>query len=217
MMRATHELAPAAWVGTALLAIALASAAGASAGTPTAQAPTVPLPPSVRDSPGWTPASDPDSLDEILGYRRHARLVKMEFHGGAKSLDELGREVCAALHSGNPDSLLALSLKSDEFRVILWPEFPASRPATGLHWDEAWQMLWGHLNGGSVAAVREAEGHDYFLIGVQKTRTRQYKNFRLHEGITLTARDNEGTVRSFSFIRAIAERKGRFRIYSLRD
>jgi hypothetical protein len=52
---------------------------------------------------------------------------------------------------------------------------------------------------------------------VHKARTREYRNFRLHEGITVTARDNQGTLRSFSFIRAIAERKGRFRIYSMRD
>lgn len=214
-MRATRSLAPAAWVGLVLLASSPAHAAGASAGTTVPQAPSHAV--SVQDSPGWTPARDPDSLDEVLGRRRHAKTVRMEFHGGPRSFDELGRAVCAALQSGRPDSLLALSLRSDEFRVILWPEFPASRPATGLRWDDAWQILWGHLNGGSVSAVREAEGHDYTLVEVHKARTREYRNFRLHEGITVTARDNQGTLRSFSFIRAIAERKGRFRIYSMRD
>jgi hypothetical protein len=214
-MRATHILAPAAWVGLVLLASSPAHAAGDSAGTTVTQAHSHPV--SVQDSPGWTPAHDPDSLDEVLGRRRNAKPVRMEFHGGPRSFDELGRAVCAALQSGRPDSLLSLSLSSDEFRVILWPEFPASRPATGLHWDDAWQILWGHLNGGSVSAVREAEGHDYTLVEVHKARTREYRNFRLHEGITVTARDNQGTLRSFSFIRAIAERKGRFRIYSMRD
>lgn len=214
-MRATRSIAPAAWVGLVLLASSPAHAAGASAGTTATQAPSHPV--SVQDSPGWTPAHDPDSLDEVLGRRRHAKPVRMEFHGGPRSFDELGRAVCAALHSGRSDSLMALSLRSDEFRVILWPEFPASRPATGLRWDDAWQILWGHLNGGSVSAVREAEGHDYTLVEVHKARTREYRNFRLHEGITVTARDNQGTLRSFSFIRAIAERKGRFRIYSMRD
>ena len=215
-MRATPPYAPAAWVGLALLALALAGAAGASAGTPTSQAPPPP-PVSVRDSPGWVPANDPDSLDEVLGRRRNAKAVKMEFHGGPKSFDEMGRAVLGALHSGRPESLMALSLRSDEFRIILWPEFPQSRPATGLRWDDAWPVLWGHLNGGSIQAVREAEGHDYTLVDIHKARTREYRNFKLHEGITVTARDNEGALVTFSFIRAIAERKGRFRIYSMRD
>lgn len=191
----------------------------APAGTPPGGAPLVLTigAPSVRDSPGYVPLHDPDSLDEELGRRRNAKRVSMEFHGGPKSLDEMGRAVCAAIHSGRPDSLMALSLKSDEFRVILWPEFPQSRPATGLRWDDAWQMLWGHLNGGSVSAVREGEGKDYLFVSLSKARTREYRNFRLHEGITLTARDEAGELVTFSFIRAIAERKGRFKIYSMRD
>jgi len=215
MKRANRSLTPAAWVGLLLLASWPASHAGASAGITVAQAPRPPV--SIKDSPGWTPANDADSLDEALGRRRNAKPVRMEFHGGARSLDELGRSVCAALHSGQPDSLMALSLRSDEFRLILWPEFPQSRPATGLHWDDAWPILWGHLIGGSVSAVREAEGHDYMLVGVRKTSTREYRNFRLHEGITVLAHDEQGTLHTFSFIRAVAERKGRLRIYSMRD
>lgn len=215
MMRANRSFTPAAWVGLLLLASWPASHAGASAGTTVAQAPRSSV--SIQDSPGYVPARDPDSLDEVLGRRRNARAVDMPFHGGPRTLDDLGRAVCAALHSGRPDSLLALSLRSDEFRMILWPEFPQSRPATGLRWDDAWPILWGHLNGGSVSAVREAEGHDYMLVGVHTARTREYRNFRLHEGITVLAHDEEGTLHTLSFIRAIAERKGRFRIYSMRD
>jgi len=40
---------------------------------------------------------------------------------------------------------------------------------------------------------------------------------RLHEGVTFLARDDQGSLHAFSFIRAVAERKGRFRIHSMRD
>ena len=114
--------------------------------------------------------------------------------------------------------MLALCVTSAEFRTILWPEFPQSRPATGLRWEDAWSALWGRLNGGSVSATREFGGHDYTILGVEPTAaTVLYKNFKLHNGITIVAKDDVGAVRRFTFIRSIAERKGRFKIYSLAD
>ena len=44
-----------------------------------------------------------------------------------------------------------------------------------------------------------------------------YKNFKLHNGITIVAKDDEGKTHRFPFIRSIAERKGRFKIYSMAD
>jgi hypothetical protein len=172
---------------------------------------------SVRDSPGYVPLHDPDSLAEALGRRPNAPRVQMEFHGGPRSLDELGRAVCHALHTGAPDSMLALCVKSDEFRVILWPEFPQSRPATGLHWDDAWMILWARLNGGSIQAVREFGDHYWELVRLEYAAVVPYKNFRLYNGITVTVKNDEGEVSRFTFIRSIAQRKGRFKIYSMRD
>ena len=163
------------------------------------------------------PLNDPDSLDEALGRRHNAQKVQMEFHGGPTSLTLLGKAVCRALHTGVPDSMLALCVKSDEFRVILWPEFPQSRPATGLRWDDAWVILWGRLNGGSVSSVREYEDHYYEFVKIEYRSLMPYRNFRLYNGITITAKSDEGKIVSFEFIRSIAERKGRFKIYSMRD
>lgn len=188
---------------------------GASAGSP------VPAPatqPSVRDSPGYVPLVDADSAADRLGRRPDAPLVSMPFTGGARSIDALARAVCGAFHVQSVDSMLALCVDSKEFREILWPEFPQSRPATGLRWDDAWQILWARLNGGSVSAVRENGGHVYTLVRVERTAaTVQYKNFKLHNGITLVLKDDEGQVKRLTWIRSVAERKGRFKIYSMSD
>ena len=173
--------------------------------------------PSVKDSPGYVPLHDPDSLAETLGRRPNAPKVKMEFHGGARSMEALGEAVCHALHTNQPDSMLALCVRSDEFRVILWPEFPQSRPATGLRWDDAWLILWGRLNGGSVSSVREYEDHYYRFLSIQEGEVVKYNNFKLHNRITIQAKSYEGVIQSFTFIRSIAERKGRFQIYSMSD
>ncbi len=210
-MRARSSRCSRALLALALLAILAGAALAADASSSAPQAP------SVKDSPGYVPLHDPDSLAEVLGRRPDAPKVKMEFHGGAKSLDALGREVCRAFHTGVPDSLLALCVRSDEFRVILWPEFPQSRPATGLRWDDAWQILWGRLNGGSVASVRENRDHVWTFLRITEQEVKRYNNFKLHNGIRLYARSDVGDTLVFDRIRSIAERKGRFKIYSMRD
>ena len=69
-----------------------------------------------------------------------------------------------------------------------------------------------------MAAVRENGGHVYTLVGVERTATTvSYKNFKLHNGITLVLKDDEGQVRRLAWIRSVAERRGRFKIYSMRD
>ncbi len=156
-------------------------------------------------------------MDVVLGRRRNAPLIHELFHGGRPSLNGLGRAVCHALHAGIPDSMLALCVKSDEFRVILWPEFPQSRSITGLHWDDGWLFLYGRLNGGSVAAVREYGSSRWDFIKLKYEKLEPYRNFRLYRKVTITARSDEGQIEDFGFVRSIAERKGRFKIYSMRD
>ncbi|MFM7231003.1 MAG: hypothetical protein ACKO3S_03365 [bacterium] len=173
---------------------------------------------SVKDSPGYVPLQDPDSLAERLGRRPNAKAVSMPFQGGARSLDDLGRAVCRALHRGSVDSVMALAVTPEEFRVILWPEFPQSRPATGLRWEDGWSTLAGRLNGGSVAATRDLGGEWYEFQRIERTApSMRYRNFAMHNGIVIVAKDGQGTVHRFTFVRAVVERKGRFKLYSLKD
>ena len=173
--------------------------------------------PSVKDSPGYVAPSDPDSAAERLGRRADAPYVRMPFTGGAKSLKALGEAVLGAFHAESADSMLRLGVTADEFRDILWPEFPQSRPATGLHWDDAWPVLYGRLNGGSIASIREFGGHHYTLLRVETAAVVPYKNFKLHNGITIVARDDEGREVRYTTLRSVAERRGRFKIYSMFD
>jgi len=53
---------------------------------------------------------------------------------------------------------------------------------------------------------------------VERTGTAtEYRNFKLHPGFVIVARDDEGHEQRFDWIRSVAERKGRFKIYSMRD
>lgn len=208
MSARTHAIRERAIAG--LLALALMGALAPASAGPAA-------PPSVKDSPGYAPPSDPDSSAERLGRRMDAPAVSMPFTGGARSVKALAEAILGALHTERADSMLKLSVTQDEFRVILWPEFPQSRPATGLLWEDAWPVLYGRLNGGSLAAVREYGGHVYTLSRVETTSITPYRNFKLHNGVTLVAKDDTGREVRFTGVRAIAERRGRFKIYSMSD
>ena len=207
---------PVAAATAALFFVVLASA---RASTPTsAPPPSGERRGSVTLEPGYVPPNDPESSSVRIGRRVNAPLVSKPFTGGARSLEELGRKVCHALDDESADSLFALTVQEDEFRDILWPEFPMSRPATGITWQDGWLFLYGRLHQGSAIAIREHGGHSYQFVRFDRAdSTTHYKNFKLHNGLILVARDEAGKTEQFTWLRSVAERKGRFKIYSLSD
>jgi len=172
---------------------------------------------SVSRLPGYAPLVDPESTSVVIGRRLNAPVVDRPFHGGARSLDDLGRAICRALHHGDRDSLLALCITDDEFRDILWREFPQSRPATGLQWDDAWKILYARLHAGCSHARRDLGGHYYEFLRFDESPPTRYKNFALHQHLVLVVKDDQGRVQQWTWLRAVAERKGRFKIYSTED
>ena len=184
-------------------------------------APTLPAPkprPSVKDSPGYIPLVDPESSSVVIGRRLNAPAVSMPSKGGTRSLDDLGRAVCVALQTRAPDSLHRLCIDQEEFRVILWREFPQSRPVTGLQWDDAWRVLDMRLISGSRGASSDHGGRKYDFVRFERTDTTAlYRNFKLHNGLVLVARNDQGELERWGWLRSVAERRGRFKIYSMRD
>jgi hypothetical protein len=210
--------APLAWILLLVLAIPIAGAVIAHA----QGAPAAPAPPekhgSVTQEPGYYPPNDPESSSVRIGRRVDAPLVQKPFSGGARSLNELGRRVCHALDYEKADSLFSLAVQEDEFRDILWPEFPQSRPATGITWQDGWLFLCGRNHQGSAQAIRDYGGHVYQFVRFDRyDSTMHYKNFSLHRGLILVARDDEGNIREFHWMRSAVERNGRFKIYSMND
>jgi hypothetical protein len=200
----------------AITATATATAA-AQVGAPRDTA-MPPRRPSVRDSPGWYPSVDPESMSVVIGRRLNAPRVSTPFRGGARSLDDLGRRVCRALHHSAVDSLIMLCVTEGEFRDILWREFPQSRPATGLTWQDGWSSLYMRLQGGCQGAVTDFGGRYYeFLRFEGPDSTARYQNFKLHSRLRLVARDDTGEIQRFTWLRAVAERKGVFKIFSTND
>jgi len=161
---------------------------------------------------------DPESTSVLLGRRVSAPLVRMPFTGGATSLSGLGRQVARLLErSPALDSLMAISIDEAEFRDILWPEFPQSRPATGLTWEDGWRVLHARLLNGNNSALVANAGRPCEFVRIEVDSVTTYRNFKLHNRVTLVTRNARGELERQGWIRSIAERKGRFKIYSVRD
>ena len=160
---------------------------------------------------------DPESTSELLGRRTNAPLVKKGFTGGARSLNDLGRLVCRYLHHSDQDSMRALCVRDEEFRDILWREFPQSRPLTGLTWEDGWISLDQRLRSGVSGAIADYGGQDVQFVGIQSDSVAVFKNFKLHMRTHLTVIDEQGKQVRMAWLRAVAERKGHFKIYSTDD
>lgn len=192
--------------------------AAAARGDSAARASAPKRPSSVRESPGWYPVADPESASVRIGRRVGAPLVATPFRGGTRALDDLGRAVCRLLSRGDRDSLLALCVTDREFRDILWREFPQSRPVTGLQWEDGWRVLSMRLQSGCSDAVGQLGGRRWEFVRFERSdSTMRYRNFALHNGLVLVARDEHGGLERWGWLRSVAERKGRFKIYSVRD
>jgi hypothetical protein len=199
--------------------LALAVLAGPAAGRP-AGATDGRRHSALEGTPGYTPPSDPDSMAVIRG-RRPAPAVRMKLTGGVGSLDSLATAILQSIDDRDRARLEALCVTRREFETILWPEFPQSRPITGVTAGDGWYFAVRQNLGGVSRTLSE---HDdggpggWTLVKVEcHGPLEHYRNFTLHRGLTIVARDKGGNVRRFDLLRTAVERQGVFKIYALRD
>ena len=171
----------------------------------------------LEQSPGYYPPADPESMSVITG-RRDAPLVEFEFHGGAPTADDLAIRLLAALRAGDAKSLHELRISRDEFEKILWPELPESRPITNITADDAWDAANLRSISSADRAISGYGGRTIEFLKVEASAVVPYKNFTLHRGILITARDNaSGEVFSMNFASSFIERRGQFKVVLYRD
>lgn len=199
-----------------LVPLRAASGAGALASNDAEKTPVRVYDSALSNRPGWYPPADPESMSVLTG-RRDAPAVSMRFSGGRRSLESLARAVLNGFERASLDSLSVLCLRRQEFETILWPEFPQSRPVTGLTAVDGWRTLGNRLAAGTRGALSEHGGQRLKLVRVETSGVTPFRNFKLHRGVVIVAEDTTGTRQRLDFIRSVAERKGVYKIYSTLD
>jgi len=168
-------------------------------------------------SPGYFPPDDPESMSVVTG-RRDAPAVDLELTGGATSIDQLGRRLLAGINARDEGAIHALGVTRREFEVILWREFPESRPVTHITADDAWEMSSIQSNAG-VGRTLGALGYRRLeFIRVDTGPPVPYRNFTLYRKVEIVTRDpaTSQEVR-VGFAPSFVERHGRFKVLTFKD
>ena len=171
----------------------------------------------LEQSPGYFPPDDPESMSVITG-RREARPLTGEFTGGAPTLESLLQAVFVAIERGDEATLHVLRVSRAEFERYLWPEFPQSRPITNIQAEDAWSFVKNGSLAGASRALGSYGGRRFTVQSIASSGPLPYTNFTLWRDIVITARDeSSGEIQTMRFLPAVAERHGRFKVFSYKD
>lgn len=168
---------------------------------------------SLENTPGYVMPYDPEWRSVITG-RREVGPTDLPFVDGGDSLEELGRIYLESIRTGGYEDLIPLRITRDEFELILWPEFPQSRPFVHIPSGEAWTFQFTKFRDGYHEVLHRYRGKDLVLEGVKIDRTLPYTNFTLYEDLTFEVREPESG-ELLTLNATVAEREGRFKFLSL--
>ena len=154
----------------------------------------------------------------VVTGRRDAPAVDLELTGGATSIDQLGRRLLAGINARDEGAIHALGVTRQEFEVILWREFPESRPVTHITAADAWEMSSAQAHSGVSRAVGGFGYRNLEFIRVDGGPPVPFRNFSLYRGVEIVTRDpaTAQEVR-IGFAPSFVERHGRFKVLAFKD
>jgi hypothetical protein len=162
-------------------------------------------------------ADDPENDAVKRGYRivpKHDRTFET---GGAASLEDVVNLVVSGIDRADGKQLDQAAVTYGDFRTLLWPEFPQSRPAAHVPVSEAWEFLRNRHMASFNRSAGEFHGKGLKVTSIKVGKVKEFSNFRLHDDIQVAVEDATGNSMMFPMIRTIVECHGRYKLYSTRD
>lgn len=146
---------------------------------------------------------------------QHADTTGPALENTFDSPEAVSEAVLSALEAGDYETLRSYALSEAEFRLIVWPELPASRPERNVPLSYAWRDLNQKATNRLRGLVATRGGHRYELVRVEfEGETTSYESFKVHRDSRLVVRNEQGTVESVRFFGSIIEREGRYKLFS---
>jgi hypothetical protein len=151
--------------------------------------------------------------DEAIGSE--ASCVGIDFSPTFDSPESAARAFLAALEADDPVELSALALNEPEFRCLVWPHLPASRPETNL----SLQFVWGDLSFKSrnaLAWTRHYYGGQRFELRELRFAgaTSDYGAFTVSRDTRLVVSDARGETASVQLFGSMLRCRGRYKLFS---
>jgi hypothetical protein len=121
-----------------------------------------------------------------------------------------------ALAAADADRLQQLALSEDEFKNVVWPDLPSSRPEVALPFHYAWGTLRQNSRASLAMTLRAHAGRQYSFERIERRgEVTRYPSFSVHRQVDVLVR--EGSSRQRQRLRlfgSLLERDGRWKIFS---
>ena len=131
------------------------------------------------------------------------------------SPEQAAEAVLDALAANDVERLEALALSETEFRTVVWPELPSSRPERGLPFDYAWGDLHQKSNNALRRLIAGQAGRRYQLLAVEfDGESTAYDTYTVHRESRLVVRDEHGAEMQLRFFGSVLERDGEYKVFS---
>ena len=136
-------------------------------------------------------------------------------HWTFDSSEALAEAVLGALAADDVERLEALALSETEFRTVVWPELPSSRPERGLPFEYAWGDLHQKSNNALRRLVAGEAGRRYHLLAVEfDGESTPYDTYTVHRESRLVVRGDDGAELQLRLFGSVLERDGEFKLFS---
>ena len=131
------------------------------------------------------------------------------------SPEKVAEAVLDALAANDVESLEALALSEMEFRTVVWPELPSSRPERGLPFDYAWGDLHQKSNNALRRLIAGEAGRRYHLLAVEfDGESTAYDTYTVHRESRLVVRGADRAEAQLRLFGSVLERNGEFKLFS---
>lgn len=135
--------------------------------------------------------------------------------GSEATPEAVARQALEEIAAGDREALLAIALDEAEFREVVYPALPASRPERNTSADFVWRGLNQKSRNSLAFTLDRYTGRPLELVAVDFLgETTDYGSYRVHRKTALTVRTPEGGQRVVRLFGSMIERAGRYKIFS---
>lgn len=129
--------------------------------------------------------------------------------------EALAHALLGALADSDRAKLEALPLSEAEFRTVVWPELPTSRPERGVPFEYAWGQMKQRSDGSLANTFQRYAGKRLTFVRTRATgETTQYKTFLVMRDSEIVAADEAGRELVVRLFGSVLVKDGRYKVFS---
>jgi hypothetical protein len=142
--------------------------------------------------------------------------TRRQMTDAAPSLEDLGKQVLAAMERNNFSALDALRLNEQEYRTYIWPSLPISKIK---EWQKQYQYVWHDVdtknNYGLRLLLEKYGGEKFDFVSMRFAKNAEkYDDCTIHKDARVIVKDSSGAEKELKLFGSVVESGGCFKIMS---